>query len=185
MRIVAIDFETANSSMCSACALGIAIYEDGEFIDNFEWYIKPHHRYNYFTNTHIHGITYADVENEKEFVFYYDQLKEILKDSVIIAHNAPFDLCVLNSMCDIYGLDHFENDYLDTVKISRIVYPELYNHKLNTVSEYLNIDLNHHNGMSDAFACLMILIKSMEAYDEYELDDFLVRIRLKRRKNIY
>ena len=184
MRITAIDFETANSSSASACSLGIAIYEDGEIIDNFEWYFKPYHRYNYFTNTHIHGICKEDVENENEFVFYYDDLKEILKDSVIVAHNAMFDLGVLNAMCDVYGLNHFNNDYLDTVSVARRVYPELYNHRLNTVAEYLNIDLSHHNAKSDSFACLMILLKAMEAYDCYELEDFLKCVHMCCKKNL-
>ncbi|MBR2787695.1 MAG: hypothetical protein IKD94_00885 [Erysipelotrichaceae bacterium] len=119
MRIVALDFETANQSMASACSLGIAIYEEGEIVDNFEWYFKPYHRYNYFTNTHIHGISYEDVQDENEFVFYYEELSVILKDAVIIAHNAMFDITVLNSMCDVYGLNHFTNSYLDTVTLSR------------------------------------------------------------------
>lgn len=184
MKITAIDFETANSSDASACSLGIAIYEDGEFVDNFEWYFKPYHRYNYFTNTHIHGIRKEDVENENEFVFYYEELKEILKGSIIVAHNALFDIGVLNAMCDVYGLNHFTNEYLDTVTISRRVYPELYNHKLNTVAAYLDIDLSHHNAKSDAFACLMILLKAMEAYDCYEIEDFLVRMHMYSKKNM-
>lgn len=184
MRIVAIDFETANSSMASACALGIAIYEEGEILDSFEWYLKPHHRYNYFTNTHIHGIRKEDVEDEYEFVYYYDELSVILKDALIVAHNAMFDMTVLNSVCDVYGLDHFKNPFIDTVAISRRVYPELYNHKLNTVSEYLDISLNHHNGKSDAFACLMILLKSMAAYDAYEVEDFLRKVRISWRYNM-
>ena len=184
MRVVAIDFETANSSCASACALGIAIYQDGEILDSFEWYLKPYHRYNYFTNTFIHGITKQDVEDEYEFVYYYDELQEILKDSVIVAHNAMFDLSVLNAVCDVYGLNHFRNPYLDTVAISRRVYPELYNHKLNTVSAYLGIELNHHNGKSDAFACLMILLKAMEAYGTYELDDFLAKLNMNTKNNL-
>ena len=184
MRIVALDFETANASMASACSLGIAIYEEGEILDSFEWYFKPHRRYSYFTNTHIHGITYEDVENEQEFVYYYDQLAEILKDALIVAHNAMFDMTVLNSICDVYGLDHFLNPFIDTVSISRRVYPELYNHKLNTVCEYLNIDLQHHNGLSDAYACLMILLKAMSVYDVYDVEEFLKRIRVSAKHNL-
>lgn len=184
MKIVALDFETANQNSASACSLGVAIYEDSEIIDNFEWYFKPYYLYNYFTFTYIHGITKEDVENEKEFCFYYEKLSEILKDSVIVAHNALFDLGVLNSMCDVYGLDHFKNPYLDTVAISRRVYPELYNHKLNTVCEYLSIDLNHHNGKSDALACLMILLKSMARYDIYDLETFLEKTNMKLRYNM-
>ncbi|MDO4198587.1 MAG: exonuclease domain-containing protein [Erysipelotrichaceae bacterium] len=184
MRIVALDFETANASSASACSLGISIYEEGEILDSFEWYFKPFHRYCYFTNSHIHGITMEDVINEEEFVFYYERLEEILKDAVIVAHNAPFDIGVLNAMCDVYGLNHFKNEYIDTVTISRRVYPELYNHKLNTVSKYLGIELDHHNGKSDSFACLMILLKAMEAYNIYDLKGFLEKITINFKKNM-
>ena len=184
MRIIAIDFETANSNNASACSLGITIYSEGEILDNFEWYFKPHYRYNYFTNTHIHGISKKDVEDENEFVFYYEELKVIIKDSILVAHNAMFDIDVLNSLCDVYGLQHFHNYYLDTVSIARKVYPELYNHKLNTVCEYLDIDLTHHNGKSDSFGCMMILLKSMEAYNTYDLDEFLRKINIRMKQNM-
>lgn len=184
MRVVALDFETANTNSASACALGIAIYEDGEIRDSFEWYFKPYYRYNYFTFTDIHGITREDVQDEEEFVFYYDELKKILEDSIIVAHNAAFDIDVLNAVCDVYGLDHFRNQYLDTVAVARRVYPELYNHRLNTVCDYLGIPLNHHNGKSDAYACLMILLKAMTAYDCYEIEDFLPEIRLHLKQNL-
>ena len=184
MRIIALDFETANYNMASACSLGVAIYDEGEIVDNFEWYIKPHHRYNFFTNTSIHGITAEDVENENEFVFYYEELATLLKDNVIVAHNASFDIGVLNAVCDVYNLDHLKNRYIDTVALSRRVYPELYNHKLNTVCEYLDIDLSHHNGKSDANGCLMILLKAMEKYDIYDLDEFLEKIRIGYRINV-
>jgi len=184
MRIVALDFETANSNLASACSLGVTIYDDGELLDNFEWYFKPHHRYNYFTNSHIHGIYEEDVINEKEFVFYYEDLKQILNDSIIVAHNASFDIGVLNALCDVYGLDHFKNKFLDTVKISRMVYPELYNHKLDTVSNYLGICLNHHNGKSDSFACMMILLKAMEAYKCYEIDEFINKLKIHYKENM-
>lgn len=178
MKIVALDFETANAYLESACSLGITIYFDGELVDNYEWYFKPHSRYNFFTNSHIHGIYEEDVVDEKEFISYYGELSCILKDSVIIAHNANFDIGVLNSLCDIYGLDHFNNRYLDTVKIARMVYPELVNHKLDTVCKYLEINLNHHNGKSDSFACMMILLKAMEAYHSYEIDEFLEKLHI-------
>lgn len=183
MRVVALDFETANNSSASACSLGVAIYDNGEFVDNFEWYIKPHHRYNFFTNTYINGIRKEDVENENEFVFFYDELQEILKDSMIVAHNAMFDIGVLNSVCDVYGLDHFKNPFIDTVSISRRVYPELINHKLDTVCNYLNIDLSHHNGKSDANGCLMILLKAMELYDCFEVEDFIKKLKIHVKNN--
>ena len=179
MRIVAIDFETANAKSESACSLGITTYEDGVILDNYEWYFKPAHRYNYFTNSHIHHIYKKDVEDKPEFPYYYDNLKEILSDdAVIIAHNALFDVGVLNAVCDVYDLPHFKNRYLDTVTISRKVFPELYNHKLNTIAQYLCVDLKHHNACSDSYACMMIVLKSMEIYNTYDLDELISKMEM-------
>ncbi|MBQ1508147.1 MAG: 3'-5' exoribonuclease [Erysipelotrichaceae bacterium] len=183
MKIVALDFETANSSSASACSLGLSIYEDGVFADSFEWLIKPHSRYNYFTNTYIHLITKEDVEDKEEFLFYYDRLKEITEGAVLVAHNARFDMDVLNSVCDVYGLEHLHNRFLDTVTISRRVYPELRSHRLDAIADYLDIDLCHHNACSDSMACLMILLKAMESYHCYELDEFLQKINVRYREN--
>lgn len=177
MRIVAIDFETANRFNESACALGIAVYEDGEIKDSFEWYIRPFEQYNYFTNSMIHHIYKEDVMNCPEFDYYYPQLAEILKDSLIIAHNALFDMGVLNSLCDLYGLKRFNNKYMDTVRLSRLYYPELHNHKLNTIAQYLEIELNHHNGQSDAYACLMIVLNLIVRYELYDDDSFNVKFQ--------
>lgn len=183
MKLVAIDFETANSSMASCCSLGISIYIDGEFIDNFEWLIKPHRNYFYFTNTYIHGISQDDVKEEKEFYEYYDKLQEILDGAIIIAHNACFDINVLNVVCDVYGLDHFNNEYIDTVAVSRRVYPELYNHKLNTVCEYLNIEFDHHHAYSDSLACLFILLKAMDKKHIEDIYEFMKYINISIKKN--
>jgi len=183
MKIVALDFETANASLASACSLGIAVYNDGELEEPFEWLIKPHSRYSFFTNTHIHGLTYEDVKDADEFLYYHDRLGEILDGAIIAAHNARFDLGVLNAVCDLYGLEHFTNPYIDTVAVARRVYPELYNHRLNTLADYLDISLNHHNACSDAYACLMILLKSMEAYQTYEAEEFLEKIHMRLKNN--
>ena len=183
MKIVALDFETANSRPESACALGISIYEDGVFLETVEWKFRPHSRYNYFTNTFVHGIRKEDVQDLDEFLFFHDRLSEILDGAVIAAHNALFDLSVLNAVCDLYGLEHYHNPYVDTVTIARRVYPECYDHKLNTMADYLCIDLDHHHAGSDSFACLMILLKAMEAFHCYEVEEFMEKIHLRMKNN--
>ena len=184
MKVVAIDFETANASKASACSLGSVSYLDGVIEENKELYFKPHPKYNFFTNTMIHGITKEMVENEKSFSFYYEDIKRELENNIVVAHNACFDVSVLNAECDIYGLEHIKFNYIDTVELSRFVYPELFNHKLNTVAEYLNIELKHHEASSDAYCCLLILLKSMESLNIYDIDELIKKTRLKIRTNI-
>lgn len=186
MKIVAIDFETANDAPCSACSLGIASMDEeiGVVEEDKELLFKLHPRYSFFTNTWIHGIDNSMVENEKEFSYYYEDLKKKLEGNVIVAHCAGFDVNVLNKECELYGLDRIHFQYIDTVEVSRKVYPELYNHKLNTMAEYLHINLDHHHASSDALACLLILLKAMEAYQCFELNDFIKKLRIKVKENL-
>ena len=179
MRIVAIDFETANRSSCSACSLGLAIYEDGVFVDNYAFYILPPINHRDFCFTYIHGLSLNDVKDAEEFPAHYESLKENFESAILVAHNARFDISVLNAMCDYYGLDHFINPYIDTVSVARKMYPFLENHRLNTVSDYLNIKLDHHEAGSDANACLLILIYSMQNLEIYDVFKFMKTINVK------
>lgn len=179
MRLVAIDFETANSKSNSACSLGITIYEEGELIDSYAFFIKPPKEARYFTNTFIHHITLEDVIDKPEFDEYYSQLKEVFNDAILLAHNARFDIGVLNAMCDSYHLDHFKNPYIDTVSLSRRAFPGLMNHRLNTVSEYLNVELNHHEASSDAYACMMIVLSVMNLSGNYDIVDLMKKMSLR------
>ncbi|MDF3024853.1 MAG: polymerase epsilon subunit-like 3-5 exonuclease, partial [Alphaproteobacteria bacterium] len=54
-------------------------------------------------------------------------------------------------------------DWVCTVNVARSKWPELANHKLNTVSKHLNIELNHHDAASDAHACANIYLRACEA----------------------
>ena len=179
MKIVAIDFETANSTLTSPCSLGFCIYDEGVILDNFEWYIKPPEEYAYFTNTFIHHITYKDVADAQSLDQYFAKLEEIFSDSLIIAHNARFDLGVLNATLDYYGLKHFLNPYLDTVTFARRFYPYLSNHKLDTLSNYLGLRFNHHNAKSDAYCCMMIILKAMETSGIFDIKELLKILHLK------
>ena len=58
------------------------------------------------------------------------------------------------------GLPVPKFSYCDTVAISRKVWPELENHKLNTVGSFLEIDFKHHNALDDARTCAAIPLKA-------------------------
>lgn len=169
MKICAIDFETANNSRASACSLAVIEYIDGEIIEHY-WLIKPHCTCSEFIFTYIHGLTYEDVEFEKEFNEIYDEVRNILEGSLVLAHNNVFDVGVLRALCTLYKLPQITFISIDTVEISRKIFRNLKNHKLNTVAEHLGIELNHHNALSDAMACLQIFIFVMDYYHLDELE---------------
>lgn len=177
MDFTVIDFETANSKRASACSLGIVKVENGNITEKNSWLIKPRGMDFDYRNISIHGIRPEDVENEPEFDVLYETIfNKYLYNQLIVAHNASFDISVLRKTLDLYNIKYPSFDYLCTVKIAQKTWPELFNHKLNTVSDYLNFNFNHHDALEDCLACSNLLInacKRKNVDSPYELADKL------------
>ena len=175
MKVVAIDFETANNSCASVCAVGICEYEDGCIEKTFDSLIRPEENVASFSpfNIQIHGIHPNDVVSAPRFKTIYPQLKEIFADSIVTAHNAKFDMECLKQTCLNCGLPIPFIRYFDTLELSRKVFPFLQHHRLNDVCEYLHIELDHHNAYSDANGCLMIMVQIMNLTGVFDIEELL------------
>lgn len=160
---VGIDFETANSNPLSACAIGLVVFQSGEVIFEYESLIKPPKKYGEFKyfNTTIHKIKAEDVVEALRWDEIYPMLEPYITDALLVAHNAKFDIRVLKALNEFYNINIPVADYFCSVDLSRQIFPYLSNHKLNTVSDFLEINLDHHNAKSDAMACAMIVYKCM------------------------
>lgn len=165
--LVAIDFETANSHPLSACQVGIIVFSEGEVVFEYESLIKPPRRYSDFNyyNVQIHNITKNDVKDAKNWNQLYDDFAYYFDNSIMVAHNAGFDMRVLKNLNDFYQIKYPRSVYYDTVELARKMLPYLPNHKLNTVSQHLEITLDHHNAKSDAYACGLIVYKCLQMTD--------------------
>ena len=152
----AIDFETANYSRDSACALGIVIASEGNIVKKLHKLIRPPD--STFSFTHIHGLTWNDVKHEASFDELWSEINDEIKDvDFLAAHNAPFDKGVLNACCVTYGLTNTTKPFVCTVQVARSHW-NIYPTKLPDVCDYLDIELNHHEALSDAEACARILL---------------------------
>lgn len=162
MDFVSIDFETANETRTSACSIGITVVKNNKIIEKFSFLIKPKENRFKPMNIWIHGITEEDVKNEKEFNELWPILKKYLENKLIIAHNAYFDIDVLISTLELYGLTLKNCCYLCTVDISRRVYEGLPDNKLSTLGEMLKLDFKHHNAEDDSMIAANIFIDVCE-----------------------
>lgn len=159
MNFIAMDFETANYQKHSACSLALVMVRNSQIVDEYYTLIKPETDF-FWKNIQIHGIRPNDVLNAPKFTDIWQQIARFYhQNSLIVAHNAGFDTGVLAGCLDYYGLDQPSYMSLCTVKTSRKLYPEIPNHRLNTMCEYLDIPLiNHHDALEDSRACAQILL---------------------------
>ncbi len=165
MRFVAIDFETADYGLDSACAVALVRVENDQIVAKTHAFIRPPRaRFNF---TYIHGITWERVKTEPTFGEIWPTMAEYLHGvDHFVAHNAPFDKGVLQACCMVSGLVMPALPFRCTVKLARQTW-KLPSNKLNLVCAHLQIPLNHHDALSDAEACARIVLAAQQHQQLY------------------
>jgi len=101
----------------------------------------------------IHGITDEMLRNQPKPDEVISRLRDFLGDSIIVAHNARFDVEFLRHEFNRLSL-RLKNRSACTLKMSRQLYPGLSNHRLDTVYQYLfgkiETDIRRHRALDDA-----------------------------------
>jgi DNA polymerase-3 subunit epsilon len=159
LNFTAIDFETANNSAASACSVGLVKVRDGEVVDAAYWLIKPPIGYDAFLewNVRIHGIMAADVVDAP---FWSEQLHDFTsfaENDVLVAHNASFDMGVIDSASRASFVETPTFDYLCSLQVARKTY-HLDSYRLPSAAMAAGFeDFEHHNALADAQACAAII----------------------------
>ena len=160
LDFTAIDFETANSSNASACAVGLVRVRGGEIVAQTGWLIQPpagHDRF-FELNTRIHGIRAEDVIGAMTWTEQLGELAAFAGDDVLVAHNAGFDMAVLKRSCEATGDDCPPYRYACSLQVARSVY-QLESYRLPFVAAEAGFpDFPHHNATADALACAHVMI---------------------------
>ena len=156
MNYIAIDFETATGSMNSACSVATVEVRDGQLKTGWTKLIRPPGLAFDDFNIGIHGIRPEDVEDAPTFAEIWPELREHLAGKIVVAHNAPFDMGVLKASLLANHLAAPAFSACCTVRIARKIWPDLADHKLNTVGAHLKINFRHHRALDDARTCAAI-----------------------------
>ena len=98
--------------------------------------------------TNLTGITDKMVRKMPYIYVLKDEILSFLGDDVILGHNTSFDLRFLNAAFEIT----LENEYMDTYRFSRKLFPDLPNHKLAFLSRHFNLSNSEHRALSDCIA---------------------------------
>lgn len=161
-RYVAFDVETPNAQNRRMSAIGVCVIEQGQIVQELDTLVDPETHFDPF-NVALTGITPEMERGQPTFAALWQLLEPMLRGSVLVAHNAPFDLRVLASCLHDYHIDwQPEAAYLCTCQMGKRAYPYLPNHKLNTLCDHLQLSLDHHKAGSDSRACALLLLNYLE-----------------------
>lgn len=178
MHYFVIDFETANSSRTSVCALGIVEVYNGNLLNKWDYLINPEEDFDGF-NIYIHGISPDMVEDKPTFPEIWADVKQILANQIVIAHNASFDMSVLRHVLDKYQIEYPTFKYSCTRILSKKTWPNLVNYKLDTIANLLKIDFIHHQACEDAIATSKVFEKILEVNSIDNFEELHTNLKVK------
>lgn len=151
---IVFDIETTGLSVVNNKIIEIAgVKMQGEkVVDSFSTFIDPHENIPY-NITQLTSITNEMVKGAPDIKDKLPEFVEFIGDCVLVAHNAQFDIGFIQANLKAIGLPPVPNPVLDTLELARYLYPDLKNHRLNTLTTKFKVNLeNHHRAVDDAAA---------------------------------
>ena len=147
----------------------------GEIKDTFSTFVDPEkHIPEKITElTGIDDSMVAGAPKEKEAVQKF--LEYCGENAVVVAHNAAFDTSFIKTVAERHSLK-YDLTYIDTLAISRGIFPQLSKHKLDVIAKHLKLgSFNHHRACDDAMMLAKIfqvmLTKLREEYKAQNISD--------------
>lgn len=179
---VVFDLETTGAKCppCRVTEIGAFRVENGKIIDKFHTLVNPETPIPIFI-TQLTGISDSMVKLAPKFGEIASDFLDFIGDSVLVAHNAPFDMRFLNhEISKVYDGYRVANPHLCTVQLSRKLVPNIENHKLNTVAQHFRVNLeNHHRASDDAHATARIFINLLEDLQSRGVSDLASAKKIK------
>ena len=147
--------------------LGAYRIRGGRIVDKFLQLVNPEIPIPRFVAS-LTGISNDMVKNAPVFAEVAPQWLDFVSDSVLVAHNAPFDTSFLNhEISRVYANHRMVNPHLCTVRLSRRAFPDLSNHRLETIAQHFAIPIaSRHRAGSDALATAEIFIVLLAELEE-------------------
>lgn len=156
-----IDLETTGLSTECDEIIEIVAYKvrNGVVVDKYESLINPGFAIPSFIEE-LTGITDEMLENKPSIEMVISDFYDFIKGEVLLGHNVHFDLNFLyDAMLKYLGVE-LNNNYIDTLRISRKVYPEFKSHKLKVLSKELRLSSKPtHRAAADVSATLELYEK--------------------------
>ena len=172
-----LDLETTGFSATTEkiTEVGIMKIKNGKVLDEFSCFVNPEkhipQRVSEVTN-----ITDDMVADSETIDKVFPKILDFIKDSVLVAHNAPFDMGFLKQNAKNLGYE-FDYTYLDTLSLAKDLFPDYKKYKLGKIADNLGIKVEvAHRALDDVdttvkvFNVMMAMLKKRGAKKVEDID---------------
>ena len=137
---VVLDLETTglDPRFDSIIEIGIMRVRENEPTERFDLLVKPPTLVSDFI-TELTGITNQQLENAPDISDALPQALDFIGEDIVIGHNVNFDINFLYDFCEYLNLPFFDRDFIDTMRLSRRLFPELPHHRLIDLIDYFGL----------------------------------------------
>ena len=156
--------------------VGIMKVKNGEVIDEFSCFVNPE-KHIPERVTEVTNITDEMVKDAKTIEQVFPEILDFIEDSVLVAHNAPFDMGFLKQNAKILGYE-FDYTYIDTLSLAKDLFPDYKKYKLGKIAENLGIKVEvAHRALDDVdttvkvFRVMLDMLKERGAKKVDDIDE--------------
>ena len=151
-------FDTETSSITPSTGriieIGAVRFTKDKIISSWNMIFNPHQTLSPFIVNLTH-ISQQMVDESDVIDLHLKDFIEFTENSIIVAHNAQFDMNFLNSECEKCCLPPVKNKVADTLKLSRLLFSDFASHKLDFLANQFMIDKgSSHRALDDAKTCM-------------------------------
>ena len=117
----------------------------------------------------IHGITEDMVRGQPTLDVVLPSFHEFCAETVLVAHNAAFDMRFLQIKESSLGL-RFNQPVLDTLLLSAVIHPNQEAHSLESIAQRMGVNVvGRHTALGDAFVTGEIFLKMIPLLAEQNI----------------
>ena len=175
-----LDLETSGGSPrlgAGITEIGVVKVKGGEVLGTFQSFVDPGHSLPIFI-TQLTGISDEMLISAPFIDEILPTLFEFLgsaEDTVVVAHNSPFDLSFLKAASKTHEIEWPDYLTVDTARLARAVLDrdEVINCKLSTLAEFFGASTSpNHRALDDAMATVDVLHGLIERLAGFDVHNF-------------
>ena len=148
--------------------IGAVKVRNGKKLGEKTWLINPQ-RYIPWYVQQVHNITLEMLKDCPTFDQVYPEFLEFIDGSVLIAHNAPFDIRFISAEAERANMPAPKNAVLDSLALFRNWYPDLKSHKVSDLIDLFDLStegMQAHRATDDSLFVYFAIQKEMERRSE-------------------